>query len=203
MRLGVPALVAFGFLGLAALFAGPQREPEKRPEPEPPPGPPRRFVSPLEMPTWKRIGSLDGLHPDARPFFDELVDYAKAQGWNPRIASATRTCEEQRGLYESGSSKAACSWHLAGRALDLLLNKNASFHDAYRELGEWWRERGGSWGGTYAGYGEHGDYQHFQWTPPPLKEAHRELCATDDDCAEKQKAYWDKVIDEANRKAVA
>lgn len=149
-------------------------------------------MNPFTLPAWKRLGTLEGVHPDARPYFEELLARGRALGYAPQVASAVRTCEEQAALKSSGSTKAACSWHPFGRAVDLILNERKEHHAAYDELGAWWKSQGGVWGGDFKAYGKNGDYQHFQWTPPPMKEA-ADLCG--DDCQGATDDYWKAVED--------
>ncbi len=66
-----------------------------------------------------------------------------------------------------------------GRAVDIELHLGAPKDDPakfYRELGEWWEQQGGTWGGRWTDLypqapgvpGAAGDVLHFQWTPAPL-----------------------------------
>jgi hypothetical protein len=142
----------------------------------------RRRPAIARWPTWKRLASLDGAHPDARPLFQELIAYAESQGMHPQIATVTRTCAEQ------AVSKARCSWHLSGLALDLALHGSAQvWHEDFRVLGEWWENKGGVWGGRFSGFGEHGDFHHFQWTPGLPDEG--AIC-TDPGCESDWNNYW-------------
>jgi hypothetical protein len=126
----------------------------------------------------ERLHTLAATHPDARPMFQELMDYATAQGWHPYISSARRTCREQQGC---ALSKAKRSWHPLGRAIDVELQIEAPDDDPakyYRELGEWWESQGGTWGGRWTDLypiapgvpGASGDVMHYQWTPAPMTE---------------------------------
>ena len=123
-------------------------------------------IWPLSLPASQRRWSLAGLHPEAAPHFRALVAEATARGWSPRMADATRTPEEQAYEVRSKSSKVECSWHLGGRAVDLELHgAGLTYHPDYAALGEWWANQGGVWGGTFARYGLHGDFRHFEYHP--------------------------------------
>jgi hypothetical protein len=125
-----------------------------------------------------RLKTLNHVVAQARPMFEALLAEAKRRGFMPSIVSAVRTCTEQGGLAQS---KAKRSWHVFGRAVDIELHKGAPKDDPakfYRELGEWWEEQGGTWGGRWTDIypnglpgiagGTPGDLVHFQFTPPPL-----------------------------------
>jgi hypothetical protein len=126
----------------------------------------------------ERLKTLRFVVADARQHFDELLAEAERRGYLPSIVSAVRTCAEQGGLAQT---KAKRSWHVLGRAVDIELHKGAPKDDQakfYRELGEWWEQRGGTWGGRWTDLypnglpgiagGAPGDLVHFQWTPAPL-----------------------------------
>jgi hypothetical protein len=142
-----------------------------------------------------RLRTLTHIAPEARGAFAALLAEATARGYLPAVVSAVRTCEEQAGL---AHTKAARSWHVFGRAVDIELRKGPPKDDPtkfYRELGEWWEAQGGTWGGRWvtlypdglpgiAG-GAPGDLVHFQWTPPPLTTGvPQELWPTDATCDE-------------------
>jgi hypothetical protein len=126
----------------------------------------------------ERLKTLAFIVADARPAFDALITEAKARGFLPSIVSAVRNCAEQGSLAQT---KAKRSWHVFGRAVDIELHKGAPKDDPakfYRELGEWWEQQGGTWGGRWTDLypnglpgiagGAPGDLVHFQWTPAPL-----------------------------------
>jgi hypothetical protein len=131
--------------------------------------------------TWEeRQRTLAGIVPEARPYFERLIDTAKEWGMRPWIITALRTCKEQDGLSQSAVSGCK-SWHTLGRAIDVQLQSDdgkVDEREPYEYLGEWWESLGGTWGGRWkksypngikpfqnAGAG---DVVHFQWTPPPL-----------------------------------
>lgn len=145
------------------------------------------------MQAWIRRSTLEAIHPDARPYFDELLAEAKRRGYEVTIASAVRDCDEQAKLVADNSTPARCSWHLNGRAVDLHLN-GKEWNPAYPDLGAWWKERGGTWGGDFGAnpaWGPHGDFIHFQWTPPGSE---KELCIGDG-CEDAWKAHWSAITD--------
>jgi hypothetical protein len=126
----------------------------------------------------ERLKTLRFTVADAKPHFEALLAEADARGYLPSIVSAVRTCVEQGNLAQT---KAKRSWHVFGRAVDIELRKGAPKEDParfYRELGEWWEARGGTWGGRWTDIypnglpgiagGTPGDLVHFQWTPAPL-----------------------------------
>lgn len=126
----------------------------------------------------ERLKTLRFVVAEARPHFDALLEEADRRGYLPAVVSAVRTCAEQGGLAQT---KAKRSWHVFGRAVDIELRKGAPKDDPakfYRELGEWWEQRGGTWGGRWESLypnglpgiagGAPGDLVHFQWTPAPL-----------------------------------
>lgn len=126
----------------------------------------------------ERLKTLRFVVAEARPHFDALLAEATARGYLPAISSSVRNCNEQGHL---ANTKAKRSWHVFGRAVDIELRKGAPLSDPakfYRELGEWWEARGGTWGGRWTNIypqglpgiagGAPGDLVHFQWTPAPL-----------------------------------
>ncbi len=137
-------------------------------------------VWPFTLSERIRRTTLDALHPDAEQRFRELMEHAKALGFRPRLADATRTPLEQREERWSKSSKADCSWHLGGRAVDLELHHGGlAWSEDYRVLAEWWKAKGGDWGGKFEGYGEHGDFRHFEYAPGMGNAKDHGLCDTD------------------------
>lgn len=149
-------------------------------------------VWPYTLPERKRRWTLDGLHEDAAEHFRALVAQAKALGLEPRIADATRSPREQREERWSRSSKVDCSWHLGGRALDIeIKGKGVQWDPDYEALGDYWEQthKGGKWGGHFSGYGEHGDFRHFEFAPDMGYPKQHGLCDTD---YQGVRAYWKK-----------
>ncbi len=84
-----------------------------------------------------------------------------------RIASGRRSCAEQNAAYAQGRDdegpivtevRGCGSWHVWGRAVDLVLDGPAS---AYEALGAEWERMGGIWGGRFS----FGDLGHLEWHP--------------------------------------
>lgn len=194
-----------GLVWLALLWAWSQRKsspssattPEVQRKTAPPPAGPLKgspssleTVWPYTLPERRRRWTTDALHEDAAPHFAELIAHAEALGLSPRIADAVRSPREQREERWRKSSTVDCSWHLGGRALDLeLKGKGLEYDPDYEVLGEWWKEKGGEWGGRFAGYGEHGDFRHFEWAPGMGYPKAHGLCDTDYTGVA---AYWKK-----------
>ncbi len=124
-----------------------------------------------------RLKTLAGIVAEARPAFELLLAEATRRGFQPYIVSALRTCDEQHNL---AGTMAKRSWHVLGHAVDIELHARGDEPDmatAYRALGQWWKDQGGTWGGDWeklypvphpAGWcGPEdlaGDPCHFQWT---------------------------------------
>ncbi len=121
----------------------------------------------------QRLKTLEWLVPDARAAFEALISEANARGMHPSIVSAVRTCAEETNLASNPSRTPKRSWHVLGRAVDIELHAGAPEDDPakhYRELGAWWEQQGGTWGGhwetTFQPFpGVTTDVMHFQWTP--------------------------------------
>ena len=109
---------------------------------------------------------MGALTPDTSAMVDQLLDYARSQGYQARVTSGHRTCEEQAALYAQGrtvggrivTGTSGCrSWHTWGRAVDLYIPGWPA--EAYNDLGAFWQSVGGRWGGDF------GDPGHFEWHP--------------------------------------
>lgn len=91
-----------------------------------------------------------GLHPQLRPYFEQLVAIAQRLDSGARVTSAYRSRAEQTRLYRrylAGLSRFPAappgrSLHEQGRALDLVASDAT-----LRRLGELWTAAGGRWGG--------------------------------------------------------
>lgn len=191
-----------GAFGLLVLWALSKRSssPARGVQPAPAPGSPVRpvrgspsdllHVWPYTLSEQKRRWTTEALHEDAAPHFAELLEHAKSLGFSPRIADAVRSPREQREERAMYGSKVDCSWHLGGRALDVELHGGGTtWHPDYAVLGEWWKAKGGEWGGTFSDYGQHGDFRHFEWAPGLGYPKQHGLCDTDYTGVA---AYWRK-----------
>ena len=149
----------------------------------------RGGVNALKLPPDTRHHSLEGLHPEAKPYFEALIAEIKSRGDWPYISSAVRTFKEQAGLAGSGQSKVGCSWHQFGRAIDIDINGTVEWDpETYGAIGKWWEAKGPDfiWGGDFKSYGKHGDFVHFQYAPSLSPGP--SLCGNRDD--ETLARYW-------------
>jgi hypothetical protein len=81
-----------------------------------------------------------------------LIDKAHKMGYRVTLGDAFR---DPRCPYGSMSSK-----HRARLAIDLNLFRDGEYlttTDAHAQLGEWWEEQGGIWGGHWE------DGNHYEW----------------------------------------
>lgn len=149
----------------------------------------------------KRLHTLDGIVPEARPYFERLMSTARDWGMRPWIISALRTCREQDGLSQS-AVRSCKSWHTLGRAIDVQLQSadgKVDDREPYEKLGEWWESIGGTWGGRWErSYPDGiepfrnagpGDVVHFQWTPPPLTTSVPPTLCDHSDCEGTRERY--------------
>lgn len=109
----------------------------------------------------ERIATLT---PEVQPEVRALLARAVELGFKPRVASARRTCAEQRDVFAQGRTRPGpvisgadgCrSFHVWGMAVDL----SGVPPEGLKELGAWWRARGGVWGGSF------NDPGHYEWHP--------------------------------------
>ena len=150
-------------------------------------------MDPWSLPKTDRDHSLLAVHPEARPEFQRLIDYATDQGWTLYISSATRGFAQQA----STASLAPCGWHQFGRAIDVDLNGSIAWNpETYGQLIDWWESQSSrhQTGEKWTKYGPHGDFAHFQFVPigyernqPPGAE----LCGSHDQGT--LDAYWQAV----------
>jgi hypothetical protein len=116
---------------------------------------------------FEPTGTLADIVPEARQKFVALLAKADELGMHPVIRSAGRTCADQQAIYEKGEGAthaALCrSWHVLGRAIDINIVPPSC--EAYTELGEFWEDMGGIWGGRFPGFGACGDMAHFEYAP--------------------------------------
>jgi hypothetical protein len=113
-----------------------------------------------------------------------LLRYADGLGIDAEVVSTRRSCAEQNDIYDHGAgvttnARGCQSWHVWGRAVDLLVHGPA---EGYRELGDWWKAEGGVWGGDFP----IGDFGHFEWHPG----VHiSDICPTGAECPDPTMAW--------------
>ncbi len=92
---------------------------------------------------------MEGLTPDTAAMVGQLLEYARAQGYEPRVISGRRSCAEQDALYAQGrttgggrvtGARGCRSWHTWGRAVDVYIPGWPE--PAYEVLGAFWRSKG-------------------------------------------------------------
>jgi peptidoglycan L-alanyl-D-glutamate endopeptidase CwlK len=129
---------------------------------------------------------LATLTPDTREKVEELLALARERyGYNLKIVSARRTCEEQARLYAIGrtapgqivtNSRGCMSWHTMGRAVDLaFVSPNPTIQD-WDNLGDLGQSIGFIWGKYFTGLQ---DLPHFEYHPGVKIE---QLCHDPSDC---------------------
>lgn len=102
--------------------------------------------------------SLATLDPQARPYFEYLVDASRTALGSTTITSTRRTWAEQARLYQDWLAgfrplpalPPERSLHVAGLAVDLVVGRYTAGGPPsaeMTELGTWWRSLGGRWGG--------------------------------------------------------
>lgn len=113
---------------------------------------------------------------------EALLDYAASRGIRARVSSTLRDCATQNALFEQGrttpgpvvtGAKGCQSWHTWGRAVDILIDGP---REGYAILGDWWKRRGGDWGGDFTNVDDPG---HFEWHPDMEL---RDICPTGNEC---------------------
>lgn len=150
---------------------------------------------------------LDTLVPEAREAVDQLLRAAVDLGLRPRVTSAGRSCQQQADLFEKGGGATHAnlcrSWHVLGRAVDLLLDPDA--HASYAELGRVWEEMGGIWGGRWTGqFGPEGDRFHYEWAETAAVPT--ELCPSSvdvEECEAIRAAYYERQIGQSHGSRLA
>lgn len=108
------------------------------------------------------MGGLDALDPVLSRAAQALIDYATAQGYNPRVTSTVRSWWDQQAAYSryvSGRAQFPAappgrSAHQYGWAFDLVVEPDPA---AYEDLGAVWEGWGGTWGGRFQ------DRVHFEF----------------------------------------
>lgn len=111
--------------------------------------------------------SLDDLQPDLAPFARELVRAAGAARLLPRVTSTRRSNAEQQRLYRrflAGQqpypvARPGTSAHEYGWAFDMVVSPMSALPD----VGAYWQELGGVWGGNPTRAGSGYDPVHFEY----------------------------------------
>jgi D-alanyl-D-alanine carboxypeptidase-like protein len=118
------------------------------------------------------------LIPELQPYARALVDAAGAAGFQPRVTSTVRTHAEQsrlyrrwqQGLNEFPVAPPGTSAHEFGYAFDLVTSP-MSLLDS--DVGPYWEDLGGVWGGSAGKRGHVYDPVHFEYpgfVPPQTTE---------------------------------
>lgn len=111
--------------------------------------------------------SVFGLTPWTGQLIEELLGFAASKGISAKVVSTLRSCSQQNALWDQGrggagpivtDAKGCQSWHVWGRAADLVIDGPLS---DYAVLGDQWKRWGGVWGGDFP----IGDFGHFEWHP--------------------------------------
>jgi len=107
-----------------------------------------------------------GLTPWMEQKVADLLAYGRSIGIEARVSEGFRTCARQNAIYAGGSSTATgvsgChSWHVWGRAADLLIDGGTRAD--YAALAAEWKRWGGIWGGDWTSPAD--DWGHFEWHP--------------------------------------
>lgn len=131
------------------------------------------------------MAALEQLTPDTQEALQRLFEYAQqVMNMTPAVTSTLRTCAKQNELYAQGrtapgavvtNARGCLSWHVLARAVDITL-PGGKVED-YEELGIYWENLGGYWGGRIQGLG---DWGHFEWHPGYRIE---QLCPNPDNCS--------------------
>ncbi len=93
----------------------------------------------------------------------KLINWAFANGYELTIGEAFRTDEQQEKYVKNGKSTVKRSKHQDRLAIDLNLfidGKYQTNSEAYRPLGEAWKDMGGVWGGDWKGFPD-GNHMQF------------------------------------------
>lgn len=96
--------------------------------------------------------NLDGLHPDLRPYAEELVHLLRQHGYRATITSVRRTRSQQAALYARWLrgenpypvAPPGSSAHEHGLAFDMDV-RTSSGADGAPDAGAVWRSWGGAW----------------------------------------------------------
>jgi len=112
-------------------------------------------------------GSLSQLQPDLRPFAEDLVRAAGVAGLQPRVTSTYRSHAQQKALYDRflrgqqdfPVARPGTSAHEYGWAFDMITTPFAALAD----VGAYWEQLGGVWGGHPSRAGSGFDPVHFEY----------------------------------------
>jgi hypothetical protein len=112
---------------------------------------------------------LDSLDSRLRPKVEAVLADLQGKGWQPTIAEARRTIEEQRRKVELGYSRTLDSPHVRGLAADIVDRRYGwrmpeAVLQRYRmHMASSARAHGLTWGGVWTKfYGRNGDWAHVQ-----------------------------------------
>lgn len=82
----------------------------------------------------------------------QLIQRATAMGYEVTLGDAYRDPRLHGAMGEKKGYGAANSFHKQRLAIDLNLFKDGKYLDGvegHRQLGEWWKQQGGTWGGDF------------------------------------------------------
>lgn len=129
---------------------------------------------------------LDTLTPDTRAVAEEFLARARDElGLDVRVVSTRRSCEEQAKLYAQGrtapgkvvtNSKGCMSWHVMGRAFDVMIQGSGIGVAEWDRLGALGESMGLKWGKYFANLN---DTPHFEYHPGMVIE---QFCQDPDEC---------------------
>jgi lysozyme len=132
------------------------------------------YVEPAITPGLMNYTSPNADYSNMNPYIEkyapEIMKGLRAKGWQPTIAEANRTQQEQAGKVAQGYSKTMNSKHLSGNAIDIIdkrygwdekhLDKIKAFRNDLMSEVQKYPEL--SSGGNWKGFGELGDWAHVQ-----------------------------------------
>ena len=107
----------------------------------------------------RNIRHLLKLIPEMRPKISCVLDEVQAAGYQPVIAESLRDLAQQREKVRKGYSKTYNSYHLYGRATDII-DKRWGWHgpcaninhDFWKTLGKAYKRQGLFWGGDWRSF---------------------------------------------------
>jgi peptidoglycan L-alanyl-D-glutamate endopeptidase CwlK len=99
------------------------------------------------------------LNPKLASAIPNIMAELRAKGWQPKIASAIRTPEEQAEKVRLGYSQTMNSKHLHGKAVDIVDERygwngptSDTNHQFWKDLGEAAQRQGMQWGGNWKNF---------------------------------------------------